>query len=257
MWYLFCFFVMFRLKSINLELLFISNTLMPNLSIFSLLFVLGAIVFSQPILAQQTNSLDTASEKQAERAADFDNKVQMLIGRTFWLKPNLKAIGRVVFYENPAEDAINFPIDKETSFVATGYERTSHFRYLKVEFTDGKVGYLQLNWSNLGNDKIEKPIEFLLDDKTTIFEYADYIYPSQPSEFLKSYWTKRPKEKQDSKPKLPPRIGMTEAQVLASSWGKPSSVNTTITAYANSEQWVYGYGMYVYFRNGKVSAIQY
>ena len=96
-----------------------------------------------------------------------------------------------------------------------------------------------------------------MDDKTAIFEYADYIYPSPPSEFLKSYWAKRPKERQDSKPKSPPRIGMTEAQVLASSWGKPTSVNTTITAYGNSEQWVYGYGMYVYFRNGKVSAIQY
>lgn len=225
---------------------------MRGLLIFFCVFSCQQLVF-----AQQKYTTDTASDKQTERATDFDSKVQKLIGRTFWLKPNLKAIGRVVFYESPAEDAINFPFDKEISFVATGYEKTSHFRYLKVEFIDGQVGYLQLNWSNLGNDKIEKPIEFLLDDKTTIFEYADYIYPSPPSEFLKSYWAKRPKEKQDSKPKPPPRIGMTEAQVLASSWGKPSSVNTTITAYGNSEQWVYGYGMYVYFRNGKVSAIQY
>jgi hypothetical protein len=249
--------MMLLLKSINLEPLFIPTSLMPNLSIFSLLFVLGTFAFSQPIFAQQKYIADTASDKQTERATDFDSKVQKLIGRTFWLKPNLKAIGRVVFYESPSENAINFPFDKEISFVATGYEKTSHFRYLKVEFIDGQVGYLQLNWSNIGNDKIEKPIEFLLDDKTTIFEYADYIYPSPPSEFLKSYWEKRPKERQDSKPKSPPRIGMTEAQVLASSWGKPTSVNTTITAYGNSEQWVYGNRMYVYFRNGKVSAIQY
>ena len=226
-------------------------------SMRGLLILLFVFICQHPVFAQQKYTADTASDKQTERATDFDSKVQKLIGRTFWLKPNLKAIGRVVFYESPAEDAINFPFDKEISFVATGYEKTSHFRYLKVEFIDGQVGYLQLNWSNLGNDKIEKPIEFLLDDKTTIFEYADYIYPSPPSEFLKSYWAKRPKEKQDSKPKPPPRIGMNEAQVLASSWGKPSSVNTTITAYGNSEQWVYGYGMYVYFRNGKVSAIQY
>lgn len=226
-------------------------------SMRGLLILLFVFICQHPVFAQQKYTADTASDKQTERATDFDSKVQKLIGRKFWLKPNLKAIGRVVFYENPAEDAIKFPFDKEISFVATGYEKTSHFRYLKVEFIDGQVGYLQLNWYNLGNDKIDKPIEFLLDDKTTIFEYADYIYPSPPSEFLKSYWAKRPKEKQDSKPKPPPRIGMTFAQVLSSSWGKPDSVNTTITAYGSSEQWVYGYGMYVYFRNGKVSAIQY
>ncbi len=228
--------------------------LLPKLSIL-LAICLGSI--PQLSFSQQKIVSDVASERQLERAIDFDNKVQNLIGRTFWLKPNLKAIGRVVFYEAPSEDAINFPVDKETSFVAIGYERSAHFRYLKVELSDGRTGYLQLNWSNIGNDKIDKPIEFLLDDKTTIFEYADYIYPGPPTEFLKSYWAKRPKERQDSKPKSPPRIGMTEAQVLASSWGKPSSVNTTVTVYGNSEQWVYGYGMYVYFRNGKVSAIQY
>lgn len=57
--------------------------------------------------------------------------------------------------------------------------------------------------------------------------------------------------------KLPcPRIGMTKAQALKSCWGKPESVNRTTTAYSVSEQWVYGYGSYLYFTNGRLTAIQ-
>jgi hypothetical protein len=50
-------------------------------------------------------------------------------------------------------------------------------------------------------------------------------------------------------------IGMSKAQVLASCWGKPERVNTTITAGLRSEQWVYGYN-YVYLRDDVVTSIQ-
>jgi hypothetical protein len=50
-------------------------------------------------------------------------------------------------------------------------------------------------------------------------------------------------------------IGMTKSQVLASNWGKPNEVNRTITAGENSEQWVFD-GGYLYFTNGKLTAIQ-
>ena len=39
-------------------------------------------------------------------------------------------------------------------------------------------------------------------------------------------------------------IGMSADQVLASNWGKPKSVNTTITAKGKHEQWVYSGGQY-------------
>ncbi len=50
-------------------------------------------------------------------------------------------------------------------------------------------------------------------------------------------------------------IGDTETIVLEA-WGKPKDINRTTTAYGTSEQWVYGLGCYVYFKNGKVTAIQ-
>lgn len=55
--------------------------------------------------------------------------------------------------------------------------------------------------------------------------------------------------------KVEPAIGMTEAEVYASTWGKPQKVNTTETAAGKREQWVYD-GGYIYLDNGIVTAIQ-
>ena len=53
-----------------------------------------------------------------------------------------------------------------------------------------------------------------------------------------------------------PRIGMTKKQVIeASSWGEPDHVNRTTSGAGVREQWVYDYG-YLYFVNGKLTAIQ-
>lgn len=50
-------------------------------------------------------------------------------------------------------------------------------------------------------------------------------------------------------------VGMTAKQVLASCWGKPERINTTILSSSRREQWVYG-SQYVYVDNGIVTAIQ-
>lgn len=52
------------------------------------------------------------------------------------------------------------------------------------------------------------------------------------------------------------RIGMTTDEALASTWGRPNEVNRTTTAFGIGEQWVYGGGNYLYFRNGKLESIQ-
>jgi hypothetical protein len=50
-------------------------------------------------------------------------------------------------------------------------------------------------------------------------------------------------------------IGMTKAQVIGSSWGKPRDINRTITARGTQEQWVYG-GGYLYFQDDILTTIQ-
>jgi flavodoxin len=51
-------------------------------------------------------------------------------------------------------------------------------------------------------------------------------------------------------------IGMSQQDVLDSSWGKPDRVNRTTTANGVREQWVYGHGNYLYFTNGVLTAYQ-
>lgn len=51
------------------------------------------------------------------------------------------------------------------------------------------------------------------------------------------------------------RIGFTARQLVLS-WGKPESINRTITASGKHEQWVYGDGQYVYLTNGTVTSMQ-
>lgn len=53
------------------------------------------------------------------------------------------------------------------------------------------------------------------------------------------------------------KIGMTQDDVLKNThWGKPRSINRTTIASGSSEQWVYGSGNYLYFTNGKLTAVQ-
>ena len=54
-------------------------------------------------------------------------------------------------------------------------------------------------------------------------------------------------------------IGMTEHQLWQSMWGKPTSINRTVTENNVREQWVYRGGVkegYIYLTNGVVTAIQ-
>lgn len=51
------------------------------------------------------------------------------------------------------------------------------------------------------------------------------------------------------------RVGFT-AEMCRDSWGKPSDINRTTTAYGAHEQWVYGYGCYLYFEDGILTTIQ-
>ncbi len=50
-------------------------------------------------------------------------------------------------------------------------------------------------------------------------------------------------------------IGMS-AKMCRAAWGEPDHINRTVTKYSTSEQWVYDSGNYLYFENGKLTAIQ-
>lgn len=52
------------------------------------------------------------------------------------------------------------------------------------------------------------------------------------------------------------RIGMTQEDVMASSWGKPQRINKSIYSFGVHEQWVYGGSNYLYFKDGILDSIQ-
>ena len=61
-------------------------------------------------------------------------------------------------------------------------------------------------------------------------------------------------EKSDRK-KRGVSLGMSQQEVLDSKWGRPRSVNRTISAQGTHEQWVYGRN-YLYFEDGVLMTIQ-
>jgi len=52
------------------------------------------------------------------------------------------------------------------------------------------------------------------------------------------------------------RIGMTAEDVIASSWGKPRSINKSIYSFGVHEQWVYHGRNYLYFKDGILDSVQ-
>lgn len=63
-------------------------------------------------------------------------------------------------------------------------------------------------------------------------------------------------EEADRKKRPSARLGMSKKEVLGTRWGKPDSINVTQTARGTREQWVYGYGNYLYFENGVLTGAQ-
>lgn len=66
----------------------------------------------------------------------------------------------------------------------------------------------------------------------------------------------RVKEKADCDRRGGVSVGMTRAQVYASCWGKPQTINKTVGSYGTHEQLVYGGSNYLYLENGIVRSIQ-
>jgi hypothetical protein len=59
-----------------------------------------------------------------------------------------------------------------------------------------------------------------------------------------------------SRPKA--RIGMTAKQVIETTfWGRPDEINRIETKYGVKEQWVYSHSRFLYFENGRLTAIDY
>ena len=86
---------------------------------------------------------------------------------------------------------------------------------------------------------------------------AAWLKPHESAIDAIHYWEAQTEKVRQCQMKLPgARIGMTPKQVQEeTNWGYTSEVHTTTTAAGTTEQWVYKSG-YLYFTNGRLTAIQ-
>ena len=137
----------------------------------------------------------------------------------------------------------------ESGIVIDGWDIHMYSFTINYEYTYQLDGTNKLVLSNTTDGEIVSNI-ILNNDNTLIYKYVDsgdefkYIYNSDSTKFPVY------------EPKSPPKIGMTKTEAENSTWGKPTKINKTTTAYGTHEQWVYSENRYLYFDNGYLTSIQ-
>lgn len=214
-------------------------------------------------------------QAEAETHSKFIAALDAVRGKIFWYQPNPRVSSKIGFIE-PDNGVIpklfeqkKFFVTTETSFVVVGYEpsRDERYRdryYLKLEFPDGKIGYLKVDdVASTYPDKYPVIKDLYPGKEMVSVDFFEYIYPRPPQEIFAAE-NKATAERKSKQVKASTEraarggvtIGMTTAQVLKSNWGKPNNVNRTLTANGAHEQWVYHDHNFLYFENGILTAIQ-
>ena len=197
----------------------------------------------------------SADEQNKTQAVELRKKristAEKYISKSYWYKPNENAIARIELYDEipPHRSSqtnrffptstVKFTIDEVRLVERYPDNPDLDEIYLKVIFPGEKIGYI--------------PLEELIENiaKGPRYNFQEYIFSRPPDEFARI----ERQQAAQQKAKGGVRIGMTKEQVLASNWGRPRTVNSTITNGGKREQWVYE-GGYLYFQNGVVYAIQ-
>jgi len=123
------------------------------------------------------------------------------------------------------------------------------------------------NSSQNGSQVIQKQIEEAnarikaIDDnykveRARVDNYYNQKYQNERDTLSQKYEAEKSiRDELQKKPGV--KIGMTRDQVRDNtSWGPPKTINQTTTSAGTTEQWVYENGSYLYFRSGKLFAIQ-
>lgn len=142
-----------------------------------------------------------------------------VIGQKRWFRPT----GSATVCASPG-------LDRDCKAIRTGsatveaFERSTRSEVYKVRLDDGSTGYLSV-------------LDFLL-------MHSEAAHKQEIA------------ANKDCERRGGVAVGMTAKQVEATCWGKPTSVNRTVTGAGAREQWVYPGYNYVYLVNGVVTSIQ-
>jgi len=111
---------------------------------------------------------------------------------------------------------------------------------LVFEGTDYYLDISSFYWYVLHGKNNKTQSFYFLDDINRINNYNQTV---------------RENQKKNEVIKKEPAIGMTASEVENSTWGKPDEINKTTYAWGTTEQWCYSNYRYIYFDNGRVTAI--
>tara|TARA_B110000046_G_C12965282_1_gene386402 strand:- start:432 stop:1400 length:969 start_codon:yes stop_codon:yes gene_type:complete len=200
---------------------------------------------------------------------------EYLYAKKFYLKLQEKEKKDIVYYEYDSQFEHSFP------FIVVGFFENQKIQIIgkKFVFTDRILNVSTGSGIDIITGKpltittgekwrctdltIEEKyyslalvVENLKGEKTTVsydatFDSRKFAYTSQEAE---TYHKKFGVEIFNLILKGKVKIGMTK-EMCELSWGKPKSINETITSGKKSEQWVYS-DNYLYFDNGIVTAMQ-
>ena len=232
-----------------------------------------AVAIEEPKPSNSTNYIsDNELDSQSKSSVNnkFTSSLNAIRGKTFWIKANPEASSRIKFIEPNSDGNVPkysqekvFYVKADANFIVIDSAKGDYDTFLKVKFSDEKIGYLQINpLSSIDPDSYPL-IDNLYPGKDADLVYFEYIFSRPPQEAFaaerKAAAIQKEKQaKKDAawKARGGVRIGMTKEQVKNSNWGRPNSINRSTGSFGTHEQWIYGGGNYLYFDNGVLTSIQ-
>ena len=203
-----------------------------------ILLIAYLFIYSISVFSQSTTTT-TNNNKETEELLDYIN------GKNYWFHisngiPDY--CRKVEFFENGKKLPLNFSNALTFKFYREG-------SLVKAKINE------QIN-ATVTPDSLEKDMFIYSNDEQYLNIFFSEVEPIE--HYKKIIQIEKKKEALAAKNKKGGvRIGMTAKQVREKTdWGSPVSINATITSYGSREQWVYGYGNYLYFRNGILESIQ-
>jgi hypothetical protein len=252
--------------------------------------VFFAFTLALPLQSAAAGFENSADRYLSELRRSVEMRQQELVGKTFYgyfdrrscRYPWDPAIqGTPTFLDRnryTADAPKRFVIDGIVPSQTRGHETV--IRYYRVKIEDGSIGYIDVSKFRSGNpekeeslrddclfelepQEVQARLDKFASEKRAKFE-AQAEERRKADERAAKWEAERQAEqeverkKQEAMAKRPgARIGMTAKEVIEkTNWGKPESINRTVTRYGVEEQWIYGLGTYLYFTNGRLTAIQ-
>jgi hypothetical protein len=133
-------------------------------------------------------------------------------------------------------------------------------KYRTMEARNALSSLPKENWKerleNLRILKVNDPEWTAFKSEYEDLEKQDATLKHQAFEVASAEAKARHAAEKAAKAQLGVYIGMSAEDARESSWGEPQDINRTTTAHGVREQWVYGPKTYLYFTNGKLTAIQ-